>query len=1372
MFEFHASGGGVLRLTADFSAAGFANISFFDAAQRDILAHLSLRADRSLAVFNRRLSDAWEAERPMPVALDGGPLRVEFRFSASGLVIRVGDRVVFDLPDGSLERLYQIAWHELHGGFQAAGMELDGAENRARRALGGLVHVAPFGIEGWALDQALVEQVLRVQVQGMADAPAPFLFDRPELTVQGGTGVAPRGLVMRLPGRIWAQQPGTPVVLKLTANGCPAGADLRLDPADMARQIDLALRQPGMGDDAETAMLCLEHVQQGGFWPALSAPARASLRKIAQTYGLEELLAEQDAPGAALAPKPDLDEDEEDSSTRDARRADAFFLDLVERHRATPGGLDLARAVADLPAIRPDARRALFALLTELYCAEDRFDALHARAEAEGLADQPDSASGWQKSVRLPWLVQSGRVDQFTATLWQLVEDADAWISTAPILWSVRRLLAGDVPGLRAEAREEAIYPVLELIERRSASYWGRATSRDLLQVMVAFLQAAPGLPDWAQMRIQQVALRAHGLSRQFWDLVAAAEAGAGLVLRPELRAARRAFHTIRDHLQGQPQDPASLEAALGLFDGVWSADAARMRRECLGPLGLAGPIGSVQAVERLTARPEGLGSAALRILAYPSEPPLLSDIVARDLAPAVRQAVRQAHDANTRAPLHDLQSQVSRALLAWTLGPDDAPVAPLLPDLAALGQVRESWLGLVLAVGLMETALTLGRTVAVRDLTLWLADRLERMQAPDRTALGESLPFGQALRRLELCAEAVQEEGGDLPRGLAGLIRRLPRPATGAVPLPADPDPGITPPALFDLVVVIVSCRPYLDSRIPAMRRAWVDRLDELGIPWVVAVGGHDGPARRDGHILHLPAPDDYEGLPQKVLAAFDWVRSRTRAGHVLKIDDDCFLDVDGFLHAQSWRKFPYYGRKLYRAPGQMDRAWHQAKSTTPRGRLELDKSPEPSTYCDGGSGYVLARTAMEALAKAQGTLDGQWLIQSSFMEDKMVGDLLSRAGIWPADEDHLVAVLRRGRPGGMPVSVWSNSFLPSVLSGVKVAHLDRIEAQEQAADILHLPELWPKKIWPSYSATNLISNSNLLELVSPVARLQDLARAPLSVVAVMRNEMFMLPHFLAHYRKLGVRSFLIADNLSDDGTLDYLLAQPDVVTFSVDSDYRVSHYGVAWQQAILSNFRVGKWSLMVDADEFLVADELTLAQLTQADDAAEAHRIFMLDMYPGGSLSAADFQTDPFAEAGFCDRVPFLAQSAGQGPFGDQPTWTSALRHRLIPRSRPELFVAQKVALLKYQPWMRLSAGLHYVGDVRLSGRDLIFAHFKYHAEFAAKAKLEVARRQHFNDAEEYRKYLAILSEGRDVIFDPALSVRWRDSPVVQRILTQGHI
>lgn len=638
-----------------------------------------------------------------------------------------------------------------------------------------------------------------------------------------------------------------------------------------------------------------------------------------------------------------------------------------------------------------------------------------------------------------------------------------------------------------------------------------------------------------------------------------------------------------------------------------------------------------------------------------------------------------------------------------------------------------------------------------------WLTDRIEDIPQDTR-------PWAMNAVAVRMALMALPDPGPEWAAPLRALLPdpmslpRLPKAEDRTQPIPAP---------FVDTLVVVFSCQAYLDTRIPALRDGWLSQLNDLGVPYIVVVG--DGDDRQEGDIVYLNAPDDYEGLPQKTLKTIAWVRDNTRYAYMLKIDDDCFLNAPLYFDTLTYRKFDYFGRRLTRVPGQMDRAWHQSKSSSTRGRMEFDKSIEPSSYADGGSGYSLSRDAMEAALDAAGSPEGQQLVQVSFMEDKMLGDLLALRGIGVSEEDYRVTVRRRTHRDAIPVASWQNGFLPSQDAPVHLAHLDTHLHQADALATCAAPGLWPRKIWPTFMDAELGYQTNALELISDERTVEAARQAQVAVVACMRNEMFMLPHFLDHHRKLGVDAFLIADNCSDDGSLEYLAQQPDVALFSVDTNYNLSQYGVAWQQAMLAAFRTGKWSLIADADELLVWEHpqrSTLPDLvgSPAFAKADAARIFMLDMYPQGSLEAATFDSgDPFAEAGFTDMTPFLTDSPMRGPFSDQPAWTSALRHRLIPGSNPNLFVAQKYALLRYHPWMRLSAGLHFVADIKLAQRELFFAHFKYNAAFRDKAKAEVARGQHFNNAEEYQKYLALASEGRDTIYDPGLSVPWTKSPFV---------
>jgi hypothetical protein len=739
---------------------------------------------------------------------------------------------------------------------------------------------------------------------------------------------------------------------------------------------------------------------------------------------------------------------------------------------------------------------------------------------------------------------------------------------------------------------------------------------------------------------------------------------------------------------------------------------------------------------------------AALRAMAHPCVPTVSATTarMVREGLPAFDAGVPPAHHA---ALQRDCAARIEAALAA----PGDADAPALLDRLALLADARVQHLGIGLGLSLLAGLGARSGAVPLRDATRdWLRRRLDAMPAPERTALGLAPPVRHAVQRLHLAA----------PVEAATLLGD-----PGAGPLP--PPCAATGPAhpLYDAIVVILTCRPYLDTRVPALRDGWLRLLRDLGIPHVFVTGNGDGMI--EGDILSVDAPDSYEGLPQKTLAAIRWMHDHTDFAHMVKIDDDCFLNAPAFFGSLNYRRFDYYGRRLTLAPGQMDRAWHQAKSTSPAARASFDKSPEPSTYADGGAGYTLSRHAMGALLGAAARPEGQRLVQQSFMEDKLVGDLLAQAGIGVADEGYHTTIRRRAHRDALPVSAWQNGFLSSRDMPVQMVHLDRAADQRLAMDRLAAPGLWPRKIWPGFEQARLGAHSNALDLVSAPESAEAARAADVAVVAVMRNEMVLLPHFLAHYRALGVARFLVADNGSDDGTLEHLAAQPDVTLFSVDTDYNRSAYGVAWQQAMLAEFRRDKWSVVADADELLVWQHPQRQSLpgllaTPELKCAEAARVFMLDMYPEGPLEEADFaRGDPFALAGLADRVPFLRSTPMRGPFSDGETWTSALRHRLIPGSRPELFVAQKIALLRYHPFMRLSAGLHYVADARLAGRELFFGHFKYNADFRRKAQAEAARGQHWGDAEEYRKYLALVSEGRSVIHDPGVSVPWHAAPFV---------
>lgn len=1321
---FPCTGNGFLRYRMRFDKEFYVNLSFLGPDGISTPFHLSLRLKEQLMVWNTRNAQGhWQVEHPQPLAFDENGVEVTIDIRAPQLRVYIDgqERLRFGLTrrflgEPQLPGLDSITHVEAQGDLRVieavpqrpgSALMLD-PRLRLRRAL-------PDGEEaaGW-----------RLQARG--DGPEAPITELP-LTTQVDCGAA-RSLVATLPGRVWQ---GLPPEAALTLTLTPPRrlqrkTTLRVTRAMVAQTVTQALRADLPEGDSTAVISVLEHLQDSALRALVPAAARRQALMLAKTYGLEALISDSET-ATLLAPPPD----------HDTGPIDTALARFAESQRSIPPADPLT--VLDALALpRVQAQQGLFLVLSEVFCSTG-YDTWGFIARARSLPPFHPKGEIWTDSAMLPFLYDRGHPDQVVAVMKSLVPLTTDWELTQPVAWIVRQALHdGHLPGT---ARVEVLLAFTKYLRKRGDQYWERAHCRELTAAAADLVRVTgrDGLPDEASelaLRAPDTVMRVYGLSRVFWDLLADDPD-----LPPLFLQARTRFAALIEAQQAG--NSANIETHLAYFAQLRCYEVGRWQRDLLGPAGVATPtpgpadLGSVA---------EGAPRAALRVCAFPvSQPrnPALADLA--------RRALPDLYPETDRAPYPAAQTRLVTAATRLRDAPSSAALETFLTACGPLNDAASGWMGL----GLMASLAPMLPERLSQSLRSALQTRLDTLPAPDQAKAARAPILRQALRHWS------DAEQGTLPLPL-GALAPAGDPANAGLPAP---DP------VSDALVVVFSCRAYLDSRIPALRASWLGQLAAYGVPYVVVVG--EGQGTMDGDVVHLDAPDDYEGLPQKTLAALRWVQDNTRFGHMIKIDDDCFLNAPAFFGALSYRKFHYYGRRLVRVPGQMDRVWHQAKSSSPRGRNDFDRSPEPSTYADGGSGYVLSRDGIATALEAATSPAGQRLIAASFMEDKLLGDLLALRGIAVSDEDHRVAIRRRLRPGGVAVSSWLNSFLPSQDAPLSLVHLDREEDQPLALAQSQTTGFAPHKVWPSYQPVRLGYDSNALDLISPASRVAVAQTAEVAVVASMRNEMFMLPSFLAHYRKLGVGAFLIADNGSDDGTLEFLAEEPDVVLFSADTAYSRSHYGVAWQQALLSAFRVGRWSLAVDTDELLVwqsPQRQSLPDLLQGPEfsGAEAVRLFMLDMYPRGPLETATFASlDPFAEAGFAEATPFLTRGPTRGPHTDAPAWTSGLRHRLIPGSRPNLFMGHKLALLRYQPWMRLTAGLHFIGDCRLADPELILAHFKYNADFHRKAEAEVARGQHWGNAEEYRKYLALVSEGREVLYDADLSLPWDQVPFVKRRL-----
>ena len=136
-------------------------------------------------------------------------------------------------------------------------------------------------------------------------------------------------------------------------------------------------------------------------------------------------------------------------------------------------------------------------------------------------------------------------------------------------------------------------------------------------------------------------------------------------------------------------------------------------------------------------------------------------------------------------------------------------------------------------------------------------------------------------------------------------------------------------------------------------------------------------------------------------------------------------------------------------------------------------------------------------------------------------------------------------------------------------------------------------------------------------------------TLLAVLRNEMYFLPHFLAHYRRLGVERFVFLDDRSFDGSREYLCQQSDAVIVESGRRYgevvemispaggkvrkiRMIHL---WRSLLHDLFVPNRWAVQVDLDELVhLPQGMNFQDVVAQLDRRDARAVWgvMLDVYP----------------------------------------------------------------------------------------------------------------------------------------------------------------
>lgn len=272
----------------------------------------------------------------------------------------------------------------------------------------------------------------------------------------------------------------------------------------------------------------------------------------------------------------------------------------------------------------------------------------------------------------------------------------------------------------------------------------------------------------------------------------------------------------------------------------------------------------------------------------------------------------------------------------------------------------------------------------------------------------------------------------------------------------------------------------------------------------------------------------------------------------------------------------------------------------------------------------------------------------------------------------------------------------------------------------------------------------------------------------AMMRDEKYFLPHFLRHYRALGVQSFAIYADRCDDAFMAMLEAEPDVSILQSQHAYGDS-FGIrpsglprrliqVLKEYVSNTLFEHRWHLVVDADEFLVLpppfEELG-SYVSHLDRAGlPCSFATMVDFYPE-RLSGRNFgaDVDPFAGAPHFDAGPYYSFDVESGQV---TTFSRGIRGRLLAMLLREDRASFERLLQRNGPYrpaknykfplLRTSDTVRRAGDHNIEGTvrfasSCVLAHFKFYPGLDHKLATALAERQYFQGSIEYELIGLIL-------------------------------
>ncbi len=278
-----------------------------------------------------------------------------------------------------------------------------------------------------------------------------------------------------------------------------------------------------------------------------------------------------------------------------------------------------------------------------------------------------------------------------------------------------------------------------------------------------------------------------------------------------------------------------------------------------------------------------------------------------------------------------------------------------------------------------------------------------------------------------------------------------------------------------------------------------------------------------------------------------------------------------------------------------------------------------------------------------------------------------------------------------------------------------------------------------------------------------RDVSPSDIVSICVQKNDLVRMKNFIHYHRALGIDKFVVLDNDSHDGSVEWLMNQTDVVLLQTKQPYTTNRRE-GWINRIMAHYGDSRWYLVLDSDELLTYTDCEHHSIKELIAYLETHRMvraraMMLDMYAPTGYYEKGNKEGYLEECRYFDTDTYTCENRIQ---------LDLIKGGCRGRIFTEIPWLTKYPLF-YLRHSDLECKSHFLYPFKANKHcscQLVLRHYKFLAGDIEKIRSAVQSGNYYAGSKQYISYLKVLESGKPLDFQYDRTAEYKSSDDLKKI------